>query len=588
MCGIYGYIGASAQAESITLAGLKRLEYRGYDSWGIASLSPGHKKLNHFKTTGKISQSEYQAFEAAIAAIGHTRWATHGGVTDFNAHPHLDESQRVAVAHNGIIENLDDLHQQALSKSIFVSQTDTERFLRLLLHHQVLDKLHQAVILASQQVEGLNAFVTLLHQPETIIAIKNGSPLVVGHGADGYHLASDVSAFPEHVDQVTYLEDGQLVVLNRDEMHLYDLTGSRLEPQQVERPTGAQTVTKLGYDHFMLKEMTEQPDIVEDYAYNGPGLVADVAEQISRSPRVNLVGCGTAYHACLFGQYLWSNLAKPTTAIMGSEANHFLKAPLEDTLSIFLSQSGETADIVDATKQLKQRGFETAALVNVAHSSLDRLVNNRVLLNAGSEVAVVSTKAFVAKLAALLSLKTQIEKEGESVGANLNQAAQAMRQILHPLYRERYLLPVVELLIDQPRLFILGRGMHYPLALEAALKLKEASYLHAEAFAGGQLKHGVIALIEDQTPCLVFAPQDSTRAAIMANATEVKARGGTIVGVAHQEHELFDYYIPLTTPGSGVVLEEALIGQLLAYQLAVAKDLDPDKPRNLAKSVTVR
>lgn len=591
MCGIFGYVGLEADTGSMVLRALKRLEYRGYDSWGVAIGENGHILIE--KNVGKIGNSTLDLPLASIG-FGHTRWATHGGVVTANAHPLPDASERLAVIHNGIIENFRPLKDALRAEgTTFSSDTDSEVVVHLVAQRLGDDSSPSAVRAAVSSVfkdlRGLNAIIIMDQRTRTLTAVKNISPLVLGRGATGVFVASDVLAFAGHANEVCYLDDFHVAQLSSDGVHLEDArSGDRVAP--VWEPISlADGISDLGdYPHFLLKEINEQPAVIESIARDQIDGVREFAARIREAYGTFLMGCGTASYAALTGSYLFSRIARHhVNFVVGSEFNyqeHFLTAR---SLVVALSQSGETVDVIEPVLSARQRGASIAALVNVKGSTLDRVADFSLHLNAGAEQCVLSTKAYTAKVALLL-LTAHILNGSEHVGRDLLwRAVDGMHHALTPTYSDR-IREVAEAVVDRTDMFVIGRGLSYPTALEAALKIKEVSYIHAEGFAGGELKHGVIALVEEGTPCIVYSPLDETRADILSGAMELKARGGLIIGISPENEEVFDIHLPLADVGDASPLVMAPPAQLLGYQLALLRGHDPDKPRNLAKSVTVK
>jgi glutamine---fructose-6-phosphate transaminase (isomerizing) len=597
MCGIFGYVGTREDSPQIVLSGLKKLEYRGYDSWGIAARQNGAAppRIAVEKHVGKIGLAVTR-LSASSAALGHTRWATHGGVTEANAHPHLDCAGRLAVIHNGIVENYEELRRELRERGhSFRSETDTEVVAHLL--EDALrdiepgpEALVQALMRAFRQLEGLSAISVLEPSSQSIAAAKSGSPLVLGYGSDGNFLASDSSALLEHTRRLTFLDDGQAALITPETVRVYDVaTGEAQAQARIWDIAWVEERADLdGFPHFMAKEIHEQPAVIRRLAQSGGREAGRLAESVAKASTVHLVGCGSAAHAAKCGEYLFSRIARlRTSSVAGSEFGYLEDFLDARSLVVGLSQSGETIDLLDSLKSARARGARLAALVNVEGSSLYRLVSHAILLGAGPERCVLATKSFTAKLAVLL-LAAHAARGEPDAGRQLLERAATEIQTLLTDRRMAQLRRIAERFRHAEHLYVIGRGVSYPLALEAALKIKEVSYIHAEGFAGGELKHGVIALIEPGTPCLVLAPNDETLRATMAGAEEVKARGGHIIGISPVASSVWDEHIPVADVGQAAALVNAVPPQVLAYNLALARGLDPDKPRNLAKSVTVR
>jgi glutamine---fructose-6-phosphate transaminase (isomerizing) len=591
MCGIFGYVGQPADAGEMVLDALRRLEYRGYDSWGVAVGVNGHIAVE--KQIGKIGSSTVD-FPLTSIGFGHTRWATHGGVTQANAHPHIEASGRLGVIHNGILENFRVIKAELVSHGYeFISETDTEVILNLIMSElgdgSSPEEVRMAISRAFDRMDGLNAVIVLDRKNESLYAIKNVSPLVLGRDSHASYIASDSLALEGKSTQVHYLNENELAQLTVDGVELFDVrTMESIALQWVNLEERGGDIGLNGYPNFMLKEIHEQPAIVRNVSSLHADGARQLAEEIRKSYGTFFLGCGTASYAALTGNYLFSRIAKRhVNFVVGSEfayQEHFLT---DRSLVVALSQSGETADIIESVLLAKERGARIAALVNVKGSTLDRIADVRIYLEAGPEQCVLSTKAYSAKVATLL-LTAHVLNGTEDAGHQLlDHAANGIERALSPETVEPVLQAALKIQARR-NMFVIGRGLSYPTALEAALKIKEVSYIHAEGFAGGELKHGVIALIEKGTPCLVFAPLDETRADILSGAMELKSRGGYIIGVSPGFDEVFDLHIPVSDVGDASPLVDVIPAQLLGYHLALARGLDPDKPRNLAKSVTVK
>jgi glutamine---fructose-6-phosphate transaminase (isomerizing) len=589
MCGIYGYVGEPKELGQEVVRALKTLEYRGYDSWGVGIAVNNHIEIE--KQPGKIGDAEV-AFPVSDIGFGHTRWATHGGVTGANAHPHLDCTGKLAIIHNGIIENFRSLRQELIEAGHhFQSETDSE-----VAAHLIEDELKRtdgnlvsAFARAFSKLEGLNAFIALDCRTREMVAAKSVSPLVVGASMGGAMIASDAIALRGQAKKVLYLEDGQIVRLSHNGVTLFDRDSLVEIPADFVPLRFNQEDLGLGeHKHFMSKEMAEQPVILERIASESSESVHALAEAISDSYGTFFVGCGTASYAALTGSYLFSRVAsRHVNFVVGSEFKYHEHFLTPGSLVVALSQSGETADIIEAMLAARQRGARLGALVNVPHSTLDRMVDLRVHLGAGPEQCVLSTKAYTAKVAVLLLAAYALKDEYETGRELVLRAATGMRAMLADGWVCR-IHDVARKIYRAENLFVIGRGLSYPTALEAALKIKEVSYIHAEGFAGGELKHGVIALVEPGTPCVVYAPRDETRADILSGAMELKSRGGYIIGVGPDDDPVFDVHLPTPDVGNASPLVQALPAQMLGYHTALLRGNDPDKPRNLAKSVTVK
>lgn len=587
MCGVFGYVGAETDLGGTILTALKTLEYRGYDSWGIALA--GGDALVVDKSPGRINghRSDYPV---ARIGIGHTRWATHGGVTQLNAHPHIDEERRLAVVHNGIIENHQELKAELLTRGHhFVSQTDSEVVVHLVEEGlQDGHALAETVNAVFRRLDGYNAIVVFDRLTDQIVAIKRVSPLVAGRGVAGSIIASDAIAMHGHAEELIYLEDDQLAILEPDSISLLDSATLQPLPLHVVAMHDVEDVTLGQFPHFMIKEISEQPATLRRLLTESRPEIDALASAVMDSDRVLLVGCGTAANAALAGVYLFSEIAgRDVNVIPASEFRYRTGYLDAKTLVIAISQSGETIDVLEAMRAAQQAGSRTAAIVNTPNSSLDRMVDVSVHLRSGVEQCVLATKSYTAMLATLLLTACQTRNRWDDGAVAVARAASAIETMLvdDTPAQLRELGAAIAL---QDHLFPIGRGVHFASSLEAALKVKEVSYVHAEGFAAGELKHGVIALIEQGTPCLVFAPSDQTRVDVLSGAAELKSRGGYIIGVGSDHSEVFDAFIRVPDVGFANSIAEAVPGQFLGYFAALARGYDPDRPRNLAKSVTVK
>ncbi len=586
MCGIFAYVGQSEDAAATVLVGLKLLEYRGYDSWGIA-VKQG-KKLTVEKHVGKIGDATVSLPSSSLG-IGHTRWATHGGVTVENAHPHLDCTKEVSVIHNGIIENYQELKDDLLQKGhTFLSETDTEVVPHLIEEHLKTQGFATAVRDAFNLLRGLNAIVVAYAPSKQIVACKTGSPLVVGKGEDGFYLASDASGIIKHTRELLFLKDKEMVILG-DDIQLMTLPdGQIITPIFETIDWTIEDVDKGVYDHFMLKEIHEQPTIMQNIALTYAEEIQKLSSVIKKAKGTFFIASGTAYHACLAGVYLFSRIPHMhVNTAVASEFNYLEDFLTKDSLIIALSQSGETIDVIEPLHRAKEKGSTIAALVNTVGSTIYRMANEKMLLGAGPEKAVASTKAYIAKISLLLLLSYAMVGKITEAEMLLKKAAEEVKRLL----ADEGLAAIKEIalfLSKTEHIYTIGRGVSYPTALEAALKIKEVSYVHTEGLAGGELKHGTIALITQGTPCIVFAPNDETYEAMLSNAAEIKARGGVIIGIGPKRAALFDYWIRVADVGDAQIIAQIVPAQLIAYYMALYRNCDPDKPRNLAKSVTVK
>jgi len=595
MCGIIGYAGYR-QAYPILLDGLKRLEYRGYDSAGVAIVGSG---LQVVKDKGYIAHLEETSEPVpGVLGIGHTRWATHGPPSKENAHPHIDCAGEIALVHNGIIENHAELRER-LEKAghVFRSQTDTETAVHLIESIYKGD-LEAAVREAIRGIEGSYA-IAVIHakEPDQVVAARNESPLVIGLGTDENFLASDIPALLKHTNRVVYVMDREIVVLSKDGVKITDFEGRRVarEPQRIT--WSLEDAEKGGFEHFMLKEIFEEPQAIHDT------LLGRVAEPETDSffkngyTNIKLVACGTSYHAALVGKYVLEEIARvPTTAELASEYR-YSRAPADRPIVILISQSGETADTLGACREANRRGCKTFAIVNVIGSSLAREASRTMLTRAGIEIGVAATKTFVAQLAALYLLAIRIGLERGTLGVEeanrLNEELRRLPRAVQAVLNEApYIEGLAQKYAKVRDMFFIGRHLGFPIAMEGALKLKEISYIHAEAYAAGELKHGPLALVGPETPVVAIAVRDSVYEKLLSNVREVDARGAPVLAIGTEgDKELRKFvddvvYVPATNPLFAPVPVVVAL-QLFAYHVARVRGCSIDKPRNLAKSVTV-
>jgi glucosamine--fructose-6-phosphate aminotransferase (isomerizing) len=589
MCGIYGIINdKNNQAAQTVLEGLKKLEYRGYDSWGVSVIPQDQKEIKVDKHIGKIGDAKTNLPQGLIA-LGHTRWATHGGVTDINAHPHLDCSKKIAVIHNGIVENYKEIKEELLKKGHqFISETDTEIISHLIEEKVKTQPVTKAVFATFKSLRGSNAIAVLDLNSESIIACRNGSPLVVGLGNKQYFLASDVPAFLKDTNQVYFLNDGEAVLLSKAGIKLFDIETEKektLTPQILDWKL--EDAEKSGYPHFLIKEIYEQLKTIPKTTSINEKEINELAEKIKSGYKVVLTGCGTASYCALAAKYFFAEQGVDAQAVPAYEFMPFSKFINKKTLVLAISQSGETADTLIAVREAKKRGAEIIAVVNARGSTLERLANEVLSVGAGPEIAVISTKAFTSQLATLYLLVQAVAnkyQEGKDQIQNLS-------QVLSDWLNKKTESEIVELakkLIDEEHMYLIGKHLNYPATLEFALKIKETSYIHSEPFAAGELKHGVITLIQKGTPCFVLTANDEVKEEVLSSASELKARGGLMIGISPFEASEFDILIKTPDLGSLTIFANIIVGQLLGYYLGVGRGTDPDKPRNLAKSVTVK
>jgi glucosamine--fructose-6-phosphate aminotransferase (isomerizing) len=609
MCGIVGYIGKTS-AVDVLVPALKRLEYRGYDSAGVATIN-GHG-LEVLKAAGRIANLETLVASNpphGTIGIAHTRWATHGRPCEVNSHPHFDCEGRLAIVHNGIIENHEELRASLVAEGHrFRSQTDTEVVAHLIERHRS-DSLLESVCRAAKELKGSYAIACIAEDtPDVLVAVRGGcSPLVIGVGEDETFLASDVPALLGKSRQVVILEDGEAAVLTRQGATLQRLDGHPVHRVPSAIPLDVASVERGGYPHFMLKEIFEQPEVVRSTLAErlgergGDVQLSEVAlseADLRAITRVRFIACGTSWHAALVGKYLIEELAHlPVDAEIASELRH--RRPLFDprVLTVPVSQSGETADTLAATRTAREHGAPILAVANVVGSSIAREADGVLYTRAGLEIGVAATKTFTAQVAAVTLLAMRLGRARgtadpdtlETIGRGLRAVPTLIEETLE---LSDHIRRIAERIADRSGFLYLGRGLHYPMALEGALKLKEISYVHAEGYPGGEMKHGPIALIDANTPVVALAPAGPAAANMASNIQEVKARDGFVVAIVTRGDgtcdSVADVRIPIPPAPYWVQpLVAAVPLQLLAYHLAVLRGTDVDQPRNLAKSVTV-
>ncbi len=610
MCGIVGYIGQK-EAWPIIVKGLKRLEYRGYDSAGIALVGRG---INSYKKTGKVIDLEAFAKQEDLqgnVGIGHTRWATHGEPSDRNAHPHLSADGRLAIVHNGIIENYASLKEELASRGyVFQSDTDTEVLIHLIADIQKEEKtdLLEAVRLALTQVVGAYAIVIADREhPNQLVAARKGSPMVIGIGEQEYFIASDASPIIEYTRNVVYLKDREIAFIKDHELLIKTIDNEVQTPYVQRLEMQLEMLEKAGYDHFMLKEIHEQPRSIRDcmrgriYPQEGKvqlGGLQEYAEKLRNADRIIIVACGTSWHAGLVGEYLIEEYARiPVGVEYASEFRYRNPIITEKDIVIAISQSGETADTMAAVELAKERGATILGICNVVGSSIPRLTHGGVYTHAGPEIGVASTKAFTAQVTVLtlIALYTA-QLRGmlpQSKLVELLTALEDMPSLVENALKcdeaTKYIASEIK---DATNAIFLGRGIGFPIALEGALKLKEISYIHAEGYPAAEMKHGPIALIDEEMPVVVIAAKNSSYEKVISNIQEVKARKGRIIAIITEGDvavkALADYVIEIPDADEAFLPLLATIPlQLLSYHTALLRGCNVDQPRNLAKSVTV-
>jgi glucosamine--fructose-6-phosphate aminotransferase (isomerizing) len=607
MCGIIGYIGTRG-ATPLLLEGLKRMEYRGYDSAGVAVMNGSGVETR--KAAGKITRLEAALNASPVdgdMGIGHTRWATHGVPNECNAHPHIDCKGDIAVVHNGIIENSGTLKKELIAHGhTFVSETDTEVIAHLI--EEAFDgNLEDAVIEALWQIEGTYGIaVVSSNDKNKIVAARKGSPLLIGLGDGEYYVASDVSAILAQTREVVYLDDGDVAVLTRDGYTILDQRAQQLERRVSKIDWDLDQIERGGFDHFMLKEIFEQPATVEncmrgrllvDQGTSKLGGLNMTDEELLKFDNILITACGTSWHSALIGEHMLESLARiPVEVEYASELRYRNPIVTDKTLCIVISQSGETADTLAAMREAKSRGARTYGIVNVVGSTIARESDGGIYVHAGPEIGVASTKAFTSQVIALLLFTLKLARlrnlsmvDGKEIIEEMLKLPSKIQSILD---RAGEVETIAEEFKNAQNFLYLGRGYSFPTALEGALKLKEISYIHAEGYPAAEMKHGPIALIDEKMPVVFITPHDSVFDKVVSNVQEVKARGGRVIAITTRDEEVlagkldYEFRIPETKDMLTPVLASVPL-QLLAYYIAVKRGANVDQPRNLAKSVTV-
>jgi glucosamine--fructose-6-phosphate aminotransferase (isomerizing) len=603
VCGIVGYNGFR-EANKVLIDCLKRLEYRGYDSAGIGVIG---KKLQVFKDVGEISklEKEIPEFEGDIG-IGHTRWATHGAVTKENAHPQLSSNKKIAIIHNGIIENFQKLKENLEKKGVkFASQTDSEVIVQLI-NQNYTGNLRDAVISTIKQLKGSYAIVaTCKEEPDILVGARNESPLVVGVGDNENFIASDISALLKYTNRVKYLDDGEICVLSKKDIKIYNKNKKEVKKEENIINWELKDAEKSGFPHFMLKEIFEQPDTINKALL---GRVSEIDRSIRLHEKIEellnydiksirILACGTSYYSGLVGKYLIEQLTDiPVIVELASEYRYF-GTKSQDSLIIGVTQSGETADTLAALREAKNAGCRTLVITNVMGSTATRITDAYILTQSGPEIGVAATKTFTSQILILLLIAFKLASLKNKLGADelskyIMHLKELPRKVREVLDNSEKILNIALELKNVESVFFIGRGINYPLSLEGALKLKEISYIHAEGFAAGELKHGPFALLTQVTPVITIVTRDNTYDKMIANIGEVKARGPEVIAIADENDTEIEKHADFVIrfPGQSNPLScipIIVILQLLAYHVANLRGCSIDKPRNLAKSVTV-
>ncbi|WP_017260292.1 glutamine--fructose-6-phosphate transaminase (isomerizing) [Pedobacter arcticus] len=612
MCGIVGYIGFR-EAYPIIIKGLQRLEYRGYDSAGVALLDHS-SKLNIYKKAGKVATLENFIAgkdHSGSVGMGHTRWATHGPPNDKNSHPHQSGDEKLAIIHNGIIENYGPLKEELISRGhVFKSDTDTEVLIHLIedIRKEAKIDLQEAVREALKQVVGAYAIVIMSKEdPEMLIAARKGSPMVIGVGVNEYFIASDATPIVEYTKNVIYLDDNEIAYLKTDELVIRSIDNEIKTPYVQQLEIKLEMIEKGGYDHFMLKEIYEQPRSITEcmrgriYPLEGKiklGGIKDYTKKFKNANRIIIVACGTSWHAGLVGEYLIEEYARiPVEVEYASEFRYRNPIITEKDIVIAISQSGETADTMAAIEMAKAKGATIFGICNVVGASIPRLSDAGIYTHAGPEIGVASTKAFTAQVTALTLLAFYMaEKKGTlpqtKLISLLSELERIPSMVEKALESDKMILEISKKFKDSRNALFLGRGSGFPVALEGALKLKEISYIHAEGYPAAEMKHGPIALIDEEMPVIVIATKNSSYEKVISNIQEVKARKGIVVAIVTEGDtevvKMADYAIEIPASDEAFLPLLATIPlQLLSYHIAVLRGCNVDQPRNLAKSVTV-
>ena len=585
MCSIIAYKGKKSAAP-IVVDSLKRMEYRGYDSVGVATVDSGSILVR--KGTGKVvevNRSLNMSQMPGRIGIGHTRWATHGGVTDTNAHPHSACNNNVAVVHNGIIENYRELKEELISAGhSFASETDSEVIAHLLEIHYSKG-VREAMIETCKKLRGNYAFVAIF-QDGTIAGARYEEPLIIGVANDGYFISSDVLGFLEHTDKAIFLENGDIGIVDSGKLEVFNLEGAPVAHPITQVAWELGDIDKGKYAHYTLKEINEQRLTVVHAGRQDEVAMNKFCELLAGAKSVYITGSGTSYHCALIFKYMLARFAKTRAeTVMSSESQYALSSIDNDSVLIAISQSGETADVLDSVRLARRQRAKILSIVNVATSSLARNSDAFLSINCGPEIGVAATKSFTGQLALIYSVTDRL-----CSGCLATARAEFAIAVENVIANQASAMRVAEQMKDSSDIYLLGRSLHYPVALEGALKLKELAYVHAEGIPAGELKHGPLALMEKNTFVIMINPHDATFSDTISNAYEIKARGATVIGISDRNDDVYDHWIeiPYLKEEAFYPIVEVIPLQMLAYQMALARNADPDYPRNLAKSVTVR
>ena len=586
MCSIIGYYGKGIAAP-IIVKGLKRMEYRGYDSVGIATESNNQIELK--KGIGKVNEVNLKIQLDTLPGkigIGHTRWATHGKVTDNNAHPHSSNSGKIAIVHNGVIENFEELKKQLENDGYsFKSETDSEIIANLLQkHYEITQDVKETILKTVSEIKGHYAFVAMFENSQ-LAAARFHEPLIIGVGQNDFFLSSDVLGFIEYTDDAIYMENGNFVILDKNKFQILDFNGEHVKYGITKVSKEFGDAYKGDYAHFTLKEIYEQHETVLKAGEKTIDAIEKTVDLIKHAKNIYVTGSGTSYNSALIAKQILSKYAKiKAEPIMSSELQFAPDSIEENSIIIAISQSGESADVLDAVKIAKQANCKVISIVNLLTSSLAREANVVIGMNCGPEIGVAATKSFTSQLVILYKIIQKLSDS--SIEINFSKISELVSKTLE---NPTKIQEVAKEMKDISDIYVLGRGIHYPIAIEAALKLKELTYIHAEGIPGGELKHGPLALMDSNVLVIIINPNDSTYSDTLISAREIKARGAKIIGISDIESDVYDYWIKI--PKSDEIsypISEIIPIQLLSYYAALEKNTDPDYPRNLAKSVTVK
>jgi glucosamine--fructose-6-phosphate aminotransferase (isomerizing) len=586
MCSIIGYKGKS-DAAPLLVDSLKRMEYRGYDSVGLATINEEHE-VSFRKGVGKVaevSQGLNLASMKGNIGIGHTRWATHGAVTDHNAHPHSSCSKNIAVVHNGIIENYKELKEELIQKGHkFKSQTDSEVIAHLL-EEYYKNNVKKAMIETCRRIQGSYAFVAAF-EDGTVAGARNDEPLIVGVGKEGYFLSSDVLGFLQHTDKAIFLDNCDIAIIGGDKLEIYISNGKKTKRPVTQVAWELGAADKGKYAHYTLKEINEQKFTIINAANQDPTMMQIFCDIISRVKNLYITGSGTSYNSALIAKHILAKFAKIRVETIMSSEFQYAPEPLDkDSALIAISQSGETADVLQSVKAAKAARAKILSIVNVATSSLARMSDSFLGTNCGPEIGVAATKSFTGQLAVIYNVADRLCNGCIGIG----EREEMVKTIDAVLAESDRIASVANDFQHVTDVYLLGRALHYPIALEGALKLKELSYVHAEGIAAGELKHGPLALMDKNTDVVILNPSDSTYNDTISNVHEIRARGAKVIGISDKYNEVYNNWIKIPKVNEALYpLIEVIPLQILAYHAALKRNADPDYPRNLAKSVTVK